>query len=653
MAESSSSRASSSASSSTSMPPLHKVSKPLDVFEKNVDSAGKQKCLACGEPRQVRSNGSNAAQHLEKCPKFRSNFPEHYIKLFPKQNLAQPKVDQFLRSSKSEKVTKEEIDEQIVYYIAESNASFLTIEKPSFRKLIHHLNPNYVIPDRKTISNTLLTKVYDKIRLSLLPLLQEAKGYHITSDSWTSDAKDPYISCTVHFISNSYKLISIALATRRFRHPHTGERINEILNAILGEFQLAKDLWHYSVIDGGSNFQLGVRLGKSTSIHCAAHRLQLLIEKSLSDKHSKDLLAKITAISAYFKNSPKAKQLLEDEAKARGKLYLKMKLATPTRWSSTFEMLRRFNLMEDTISALVKNKDSGIAFAVAYPSVDDIIALQEIEAILQPLSKLTTTLCTDKFPSLGKELILWDGARKIISQLSVKMPIARSLQEALLNGLKSKVPAVLADSAKSRIPPLNFILQNHTLTALISAFLNPKFKDTLLSMISPSEQSSFFQALHIVLKHFNKIPQAPLVEEIVEAEGEFEIDGESVTPKPKKQKKQDDFEDMLYQGDLNEASELKEINVYQNLFIHVDERKKMDALEWWKQNSKSYPNLWSVAQIYLAIPATSTSSERVWSKAGLISSDLRSQISESKMDKLIFIDKNHEVAFPGMYKGFE
>ena len=37
-----------------------------------------------------------------------------------------------------------------------------------------------------------------------------------------------------------------------------------------------------------------------------------------------------------------------------------------------------------------------------------------------------------------------------------------------------------------------------------------------------------------------------------------------------------------------------------------------EVLAWWKVKSKKYPNLFKMARDYLAIPATSTSSERLF-----------------------------------------
>ena len=41
-------------------------------------------------------------------------------------------------------------------------------------------------------------------------------------------------------------------------------------------------------------------------------------------------------------------------------------------------------------------------------------------------------------------------------------------------------------------------------------------------------------------------------------------------------------------------------------------------MAWWNMNEHRFPKLAKLAKIYLGIPATSASSERLFSKAGII-----------------------------------
>ena len=67
-----------------------------------------------------------------------------------------------------------------------------------------------------------------------------------------------------------------------------------------------------------------------------------------------------------------------------------------------------------------------------------------------------------------------------------------------------------------------------------------------------------------------------------------------------------------------------------------------DPLKWWKEHSKKYPILSRVCKKYLAIPATSSPSERLFSRAGNITTPLRNSLKPAKVDMLTFLATNAE-----------
>ena len=75
-------------------------------------------------------------------------------------------------------------------------------------------------------------------------------------------------------------------------------------------------------------------------------------------------------------------------------------------------------------------------------------------------------------------------------------------------------------------------------------------------------------------------------------------------------------------------------------FMEAEIELDKDPLQWWQLKEAQYPNLSKLAKKYLCIQATSASSERVFSIAGLISDDRQSRISPEKLDKVIFLHNN-------------
>ena len=65
------------------------------------------------------------------------------------------------------------------------------------------------------------------------------------------------------------------------------------------------------------------------------------------------------------------------------------------------------------------------------------------------------------------------------------------------------------------------------------------------------------------------------------------------------------------------------------------------VLDWWKLNEKQLPLLSNVAKQMQCIPATSTPSERAFSKAGTLISDKRAMLKPATVDKVLFLNKNY------------
>ena len=67
-----------------------------------------------------------------------------------------------------------------------------------------------------------------------------------------------------------------------------------------------------------------------------------------------------------------------------------------------------------------------------------------------------------------------------------------------------------------------------------------------------------------------------------------------------------------------------------------------DPLEWWKEHKSKFVRLAQLARKYLAIPATSAPSERLFSSAGLTIAKERARLTQDNAAMLIFLHENAE-----------
>ena len=67
-----------------------------------------------------------------------------------------------------------------------------------------------------------------------------------------------------------------------------------------------------------------------------------------------------------------------------------------------------------------------------------------------------------------------------------------------------------------------------------------------------------------------------------------------------------------------------------------------NPLNWWADNEDRFPRLAKLSKSYLAIPATSTPSERIFSLAGNTVTRQRSSLHPSHVDVLVFLNANQK-----------
>ena len=74
-----------------------------------------------------------------------------------------------------------------------------------------------------------------------------------------------------------------------------------------------------------------------------------------------------------------------------------------------------------------------------------------------------------------------------------------------------------------------------------------------------------------------------------------------------------------------------------------EKTKENNPLEWWEENHHKFPNVWQLAEEYLAIPATSASSERAFSSSGNILTLKRVRLNELLVDDGVLLKENQPV----------
>ena len=68
-----------------------------------------------------------------------------------------------------------------------------------------------------------------------------------------------------------------------------------------------------------------------------------------------------------------------------------------------------------------------------------------------------------------------------------------------------------------------------------------------------------------------------------------------------------------------------------------------DPLKWWKKNETKYTTVAGLTKEYLATPATSAPSERVWSRVARVLTAKRSRLKEELVSRMMFVQENRKL----------
>lgn len=244
----------------------------------------------------------------------------------------------------------------VTNYITSGCVPIYTVQKQSFLKLLAALDSKFKCPSRNYFTQTAIPDKYASLKASVSLNLKEIPFISITTDGWTSAAKDPYLSLTAHYITKDWELRANCLSTMFTPESHTAENIQHFIRDGLNEFGLTTDRVIAASTDSAANMVKACADMKLARIPCFGHLLHNAINKQLDDYPCvTQLLKDVRKIVSIFSYSfQKRSQLLV----VQKELDLPQKQLindVATRWGSKLAMLKRLAPQLPAIDQLFVN----------------------------------------------------------------------------------------------------------------------------------------------------------------------------------------------------------------------------------------------------------------------------------------------------------
>lgn len=177
----------------------------------------------------------------------------------------------------------------LVYWICDAIQPYGVVENEQFKTFIHTIQPKFSLPSEKVLRQNLLPKLYKKVQFKLLSELKkqlevsETEGtvkslpFSITTDIWSSQGRDSYMSVTLHFVTRSFERKMLVLRALPYNVSHTADSIKENVLKVLKDWSLGE----FAAILRDSAANVVKAFSDMLAVACVCHTLQLVVKHSV------------------------------------------------------------------------------------------------------------------------------------------------------------------------------------------------------------------------------------------------------------------------------------------------------------------------------------------------------------------------------------
>ena len=347
-------------------------------------------------------------------------------------------------------------------------------------------------------------------------------------------------------------------------------------------------------------------------LSCFGHNLDLAINKSLQLDRVQRAIARCHSLVEAFSRSWKKYRDLHQKQADLGLKQHKLLADVVTRWGSTYKMIARILEQQQAICAVLAEDRKNWH---RMPTDNEFSTLEAVASVLEPLSHFTDALS-------GEKCVTVSAVRPLLSHIMDNCLHASPDDCAIVKEMKE----IIGDKLQASY------LHVETSRLLDKcSYLDPRFRVDYLVDKDRTLREIESEAVSIAAK--------------LDSSFDATVDEEDLPPS-KKPKGLSAILKKTFKDRSQKASEVplsdrqkveEEMSRYQSL---PPVNPEDDPLLWWKDEAHRLPILAGLARKYLSACGTSVASERLFSKAGYIVSDLRARLSPDSVNKLVFLARN-------------
>ncbi|XP_046873195.1 E3 SUMO-protein ligase ZBED1-like [Hypomesus transpacificus] len=421
---------------------------------------------------------------------------------------------------------------------------------------------------------------------------------------WSSSNMTPYMSLTIHYITADWTLQSKCLETRYIPQNHTADVLAEALQSALADWELDEHKMACITTDNGANIVAAIRNLGWPWLNCFGHNLHLAVSHGLDS--DKDRTARAMGLCRNLVNTFNLSWLKKrDLRKAQTETNVpqhNLVLDVATRWGTKQKMIERVLEQLPAIRrVLVEDRKHGHL----NPTWQDVSVLESINAAIKPVADFTDVLSGERYVTVS-------SVKPVLELLQGELLSPDPNDTALTANIRQTCKVLKTKYSPSEI-------QNLLTKATI---LDPRYRSTM------EDAEVLDDVKEKLLQELLDMNEEELKRECASGENCDKAAGvsegsESEPPATKKKRLCDLLQIRRTQLTSHQtlASVPKRVQADAELTKFLQEEAvdaSSDPLMWWSDNHSRFPQIAKLAQKYMCICATSTSSERMFSTAGNI-----------------------------------
>ena len=370
-------------------------------------------------------------------------------------------------------------------------------EGVGFRTFCSELNPQYQVPTRKTVTKY-LNKIYDEEKEKLQQKLT-GQSVGMTSDLWTSNAVQGYITVTAHHITPEWELKCNVLGTRCMEERHTGINIGLEIDSMRREFNILNSPG--LTTDNASNMTIAAQQMAVPHVNCFSHTIQLAVQDGLKiPQISKTLGAARKLVSHFNYSVVSTNALLAKQKTSPDSKPLKLIQDVATRWNSSFYMINRLLKLRVPVYAAIFDDTVTKPGDRVKLDIKDCHwkNMEDIAPILEPMEQITEILGKEDAPTgSGVFVLIHSLFSSVLCQVDGESGVVRELKVKIREGLKKRF-----NVNEQGVPSLDCVKKN---PLLLATLLDPRYK-SLIGRILDAEHLQTLKELLLGLMESSQLP---------------------------------------------------------------------------------------------------------------------------------------------------